>query len=101
MLSANALKVAVVLSPPEVLRLPASVGTSRVEVAVAIAGGKMTVRASLNPKSVRKAQAAIQEAGAEMVAVVLQGKLSGTMIEEAGIVAQPRVPKVPAAVAGG
>jgi hypothetical protein len=48
------------------------------------------VTADLNAKSVRKAVATISEHGPDGVAVIIQGKLVGDAITEAGIVAQPK-----------
>ena len=57
------------------------------------------VSVDLNAKSVRKALAAIGEHGPDGVAVIIQGKLVGDTITEAGIVAQPKVRPQTATVA--
>jgi hypothetical protein len=41
----------------------------------------------------RKAKATIAEHGADQVALILQGKLDGNAVMEAGLVAQPKTPK--------
>jgi hypothetical protein len=52
-------------------------------------------------KSFRKAQAAIREAGADNVALILQGCLAeGDVIAEAGLRAQPKVKDTPEADKG-
>jgi predicted O-methyltransferase YrrM len=52
------------------------------------------VTADVAAKSLRKAQAAIREAGVDGVAVILQGALAaGDEITEAGLSAQPKAPK--------
>ena len=53
--------------------------------------------ADLNAKSLRRCIATIGEAGPDDVAVILQGKLEGNAVVEAGIVAQPKAPKAAAA----
>jgi hypothetical protein len=53
-----------------------------------------SVSADLASKSIRKAQAAIDEHGADGVACIIQGKLvAGDRIAEAGLVAQVKAPK--------
>jgi len=88
-LNARSLKCTVVLDPAEVAQLVASDGKPRVVVAIRLPDRRLT--ADLNAKSVRKAVAAVAEHGADGVAVIIQGKLAGDSITEAGIVAQPRV----------
>jgi hypothetical protein len=50
------------------------------------------VSAELNAKSVRRALATIAEHGPDAVSVIVQGKLVGDAIAEAGIMAQPKGP---------
>jgi ribosomal protein S3 len=57
------------------------------------------VSAELNAKSVRRVLATIAEHGPDGVAVIVQGKLVGDSISEAGIVAQPKVKPAAAAEA--
>jgi hypothetical protein len=87
-LNARALKCTVVLDPAEVAELVAPDGKPRVVVAIRLPDRR--VSADLNAKSVRKAVAAIAEHGPDGVAVIIQGKLVGDAIAEAGIVAQPK-----------
>ena len=85
-LAARALKVAVVVDPAALVGfVPADGG--RVPIVINVDG--RTVKGELNPKSVKKAIAAVAEHGVDKVAVVLQGKLGqGDVLEEAGISAQ-------------
>jgi hypothetical protein len=53
-----------------------------------------TITAEIAAKSLRKAQTAIREAGADNIALVLQGQLiAGDVIAEAGLSAQPKAAK--------
>ena len=72
-------------------------GRPRADIAIRLPDRWIT--ADLNAKSVRKAVAAISEHGPDGVAVIIQGKLVGDALTEAGIVAQPKVPKPVAAEA--
>jgi hypothetical protein len=91
-LTARTLKITVVLQPADVLAIPVRDGQSHVQVT--IRGHARTLRAQLNAKGVRRAQAAIREAGLDGVAVVLQAKLTaGDLLEEAGLSAQPKGPR--------
>ena len=96
-LNARAMKVTVVLDPAEVAQLVARDGQPRVVVAIRLPDRR--VSADLNAKSVRRALATISEHGPDGVSVVVQGKLSGDVITEAGIMAQPKVRPQPAAEA--
>jgi hypothetical protein len=91
----RALKVTAVLSPELVLALPALEGTSRTKFTITADSGPLT--ADIATKSLRKVQTAIREAGADKIAVILQGKLGRDEILEAGLIAQPRTPKPVAA----
>jgi len=72
-------------------------GEPRFRLAVAAGGGTYTC--DLNAKGVRRAIAAVREHGAENVVAIVQGKLVGNAIEEAGLSAQPKAPKAAAPVA--
>jgi hypothetical protein len=86
-LSAKSLKVTLVLNPSEVAAIPTPEGKPRCIVRVNVAG--RAVVADLNAKSVRKAIATIRAAGADNVAVILQGKLeAGDTLAEAGLSVQ-------------
>jgi hypothetical protein len=80
-----------------VARLTVPNGQPRITLKIS-AGGR-TYAADINSKSLRRCIAAIAEAEPGTVAIVLQGKLDGTTILEAGIAAQPRTPKPAAAAA--
>jgi hypothetical protein len=91
-LNARALKCTLVLNADEITAIGDPV-TPRVVLTIAVPDYG-PVSADIAGKSLRKAQAAIAEHGAEGVACVLQGKLvSGGKIAEAGLVAQLRAPK--------
>jgi hypothetical protein len=91
-LSAQKLKVTAVLRPNELLTVPAPEGQARVTLIVAFPD--RTVKADIGTKSLRRAQTAIREAGADNVAIILQGTLvAGDVITEAGLSAQPKTPK--------
>jgi len=93
-LTAARLKVTVVLNPNELLGIAAPDAAPRAVLRVQLPD--RTVTADVAAKSVRKAQAAIREAGADGVAVILQGSLAaGDKIMEAGLSAQPKAPKPP------
>jgi hypothetical protein len=76
------------LPPEAVLGLVVPNGVPRFVLTIAAGDGRYT--ADLNAKSVRKAQAAVHEHGAENVAAIVQGKLVGDTIIEAGLVVQPK-----------
>jgi len=89
--NAKSLKVTLVLLPQEILSLSAPDGQPRCIIRVNVAGARSVV-ADLNAKSVRKAIAAIREAGPDNVAVILQGKLgSKDEMLEAGLAVQSKV----------
>ena len=87
-LNARALKCTIVLDPAEAAQLVAANGQSRTVIDIRLPDRRLSV--DLNAKSVRKAVAAISEHGPDGVAVIIQGKLVGDAITEAGIVAQPK-----------
>ena len=87
-LNARAIKCTVVLDPAEVAQIVAIDGKPRTVIAIRLPDRR--VSADLNAKSVRKAVATISEHGPDGVAVIIQGKLVGDLITEAGIVAQPK-----------
>jgi hypothetical protein len=91
-LSATKLKVTLVLKPAELLAVPTPEGQARVVLQIKLPD--RTVKADIATKSLRRAQAAIREAGADNVAIILQGTLAtGDILTEAGLSAQPRTPK--------
>jgi hypothetical protein len=94
----GSLKVTAVIPPEALLGLEAPNGQPR--LVLTIVAGDSRYRVDLAAKSVRRAITAVREHGAENVAAIIQGKLVGDAIAEAGLVVQPRVPKAhPEAVA--
>jgi hypothetical protein len=81
-LNARVLKCTIVLDPAEVAQIVAPDGKSRTVIAIRLPDRRVT--ADLNAKSIRKVVAAIREHGPEGVAVIIQGKLLGDAITEAG-----------------
>lgn len=93
-LTGRALKVAIALDPVEMAKVSLSDNQARVDLRVA--AGNRLIRADVAAKAVRKAIAVIQEHGPDNVALILQGKLVADKVEEAGVVAQQKTPKVTA-----
>ena len=92
-LTTRALKCTVVLDPAELESLALVEGIPRVQLNIRTADGR-TVTADIAAKAVRKARAVIAEHGVTGVAAFLQGKLGkGDVLLEAGLVAQPKMPK--------
>jgi hypothetical protein len=87
----KALKVTAVVDPAVLAGLVVPAGSAQTPVAVE-AGGR-AVKARLNSKTLRRAIAVIAEHGVDRVAVVVQGRLVGERLEEAGIIAQPKTPR--------
>jgi hypothetical protein len=87
-LTAKSLKVTAVLDVDQVAALEPPMGSKTAPFEITVEG--RTVTGTFNAKSVRKAVAA---ANAGDVVVIVQGKLVGDILEEAGIVAQPKAPK--------
>jgi hypothetical protein len=87
MLTAKSIKATLVLTPAEVLGIPAPDGQPRCPVRIAVAGRIVT--AELNAKSVRRAIANIREAGPDNVSCILQGRLDGNnALLDAGLAIQ-------------
>ena len=91
-LLAKSLKCTVVLDPAALAGVVVPNGQAKFQVTIQV-GGKM-LRAELNSKSVRRCVTTINETGPDAVAVIVQGKLVGEVIEEAGIAATPKQPKL-------
>ena len=89
-LTGRALKVTIVLDPIELAAM-ADPTTARVALRICVAD--RVVVADVAGKSLRKARATIVEFGVDNVAVIIQGKLVGDAVIEAGLVAQPKAPK--------
>jgi hypothetical protein len=94
-LNARALKCTIVLDPAEIAQITAPDGRPRVVIDIRLPDRRVSV--DLNAKSVRRAIATISEHGPEGVAVIVQGKLVGDTITEAGMFSQPKVRPQPAA----
>jgi hypothetical protein len=90
-LNARALKCTVVLDPAEVTQLAAPDGQPRVAIEIRLPDGVVT--ADLAAKSLRRAIATVREHGPDSVAAIVQGRLVGTEITEAGLAVQPKVAK--------
>ena len=86
------LKVVAVIDPAELLDVPVPEGQPRILLAIRLPNG--TVNADIAAKSVRRAIAAVREHGADGVAAIVQGRLIGSAITEAGLAVQPKAPKV-------
>ncbi len=98
MITAKALKVALVLDPAAIAAFRLSPGDIRTVLSISVAGRVVT--ADIATKSIRKAAAAIGEHGADGVACVLQGKLQADdTLTEAGLAAQLKTPPVAKAAA--
>lgn len=97
MLMGKAIKATVVLDPAAVAEINIPNGQARVVLRISAGGRVLT--ADIAAKGLRKAMATIAEAGRDGVAVIIQGKLEGDALTEAGIVAQLKAPK-PAEAAG-
>ena len=87
-LTARSLKRTVVLDPATLAVAIVPDGVARTTLRVTV--DKRMVSASVNSKSLRRAIATIGETGPENVALILQGKLVGETIEEAGLSAMPK-----------
>jgi len=96
-LTARVIKTTILLDPAQLAGVVVPNGLKTVPLKVIAAG--RTLSAELNPKTLRRCLATIAEAGEAGVAVVLQGKLEGDRLAEAGIVAQVKMPKAEAAAA--
>lgn len=95
-MTARSLKVTLVLDPTALAGTTVPDGAARITLRVAVE--KRTVTAGIAAKSLRRAIATIAETGPEHVALILQGKLVGETIEEAGLSAMPKAkPQVQAA----
>jgi hypothetical protein len=98
MLTARALKVALVLDPAAVAAFRFSPGDIRTVISISVAG--RTVTADIASKSIRKAATTIAEHGADGVACVLQGKLQADdTLAEAGLAVQLKAPPAAKAAA--
>jgi hypothetical protein len=96
-LTAKSLKATVVLNVAELAATPVP-NEARTILKITIDGTPRVITADVATKSVKRAIAAIAEAGGpEHVAIVLQGKLVGDTLSEAGLSSMPKTPKSVAA----
>jgi hypothetical protein len=93
-LEARALKVTTLLDPAALVGVEVPNGLSKATLRVTVGG--RTVMAEVNAKSLRRAVTTITTGGPNSVTLLLQGKLEGNVITEAGIVTQPKAQKVAA-----
>jgi hypothetical protein len=89
-LQGRAIKVSIMLDPTGLIGVTVPNGQSRFPLTVE-AGG-LALQVELSAKSVRRACSMVAEDGPAAVGVLLQGKLVGNRIEDAGIAATPRQP---------
>jgi hypothetical protein len=92
----RAVKVLIPLDPAAIAMLPVP-SQERVELAVSCDG--LGYAANISTKSLRKAKSTIDANGADKVFVMLQGKLKGNEIVEAGLTAQVKIVKATQGVA--
>jgi hypothetical protein len=85
------LKVVAVLDPAELLTVSVRDGQPRVVLTLRLPDGVVT--ADLAAKSLRRAIATVREHGPDSVAAIVQGRLVGSEITEAGLAVQPKVAK--------
>ena len=85
------LKVVATLNAAELLDIEVPAGKPRFVLTILLPNG--AVIADLAAKSVRRAIAMVREHGADNVAAIVQGRLSGGQIAEAGLSVQPKGPK--------
>jgi hypothetical protein len=85
------LKVVAILNAAELLDVPVPDGNPRLVLTIRLPDGSVT--ADLAAKSVRRAIAMVREHGPEAMAAIVQGRLSGNQIAEAGLSVQPKGPK--------
>jgi hypothetical protein len=94
--AARSLKVTAMLDAAALAGVVVPNSASKVTLHVSTPGRSVT--AEVNARSLRRAVAAIAEAGPDGVAMLLTGKLEGNnTVAEAGIAAQLKVPKAAAA----
>ena len=82
------LKVTAVLDPAALVDLAVPNGIARITLHITAGEARYTV--DLNAKNARRAIAMIRELGPENVAAIVQGRLAGNAIAEAGLVVQAK-----------
>jgi hypothetical protein len=93
-LESRALKVTALLDPAALVGVEVPNGLSKAKLLITV-GGRI-VTAEVNAKSLRRAVTTIATGGPDSVTLLLQGKLEGNVIIEAGIAAQPKAQKAAA-----
>jgi hypothetical protein len=92
-LTGRTLKVSTLLDPKELLAVSLPEGVPRCILYIHFEDRGLALTADVAAKAVRKAKAMIEEHGIDNVTALLQGKLAGLAIVEAGLVVNARVPK--------
>ena len=91
-LTAERLRIALTLNAAELNAIKAPKDKPRITLQIRLPN--RTLIAEIAAKSLHKAQTAIREAGADNIALVLQGRfIAGDRVAEAGLSAQPKAPK--------
>jgi hypothetical protein len=93
-LTGKALKVVIPLDPAELRALKAP-DSGRVVIQINVAG--RTITADIPSKGLRKTQAVIAQTGPTGAFAMVQGRLEGDTVTEAGLVAQAKAAKEVAA----
>jgi hypothetical protein len=91
-ISGKAMKVVVPLDPHELARLTAAEGQARTLLRIGLPD-RSPLAADIATKALRKAIATIRDNGPDNCVSFIQGKLAGTKVTEAGLVAQVKIPK--------
>ena len=99
-ISGKAVKVVVPLDPHELVRLTAPDGQPRTVLRIGLPD-RATFAADIATKALRKAIATIRDNGPDNCVSFIQGKLAGTKVTEAGLVAQVKAPKPAQAASDG
>jgi hypothetical protein len=93
-LTASWLQVTTMLNAAELAAIAVPGGQRRITLRVRLPD--RTISAEVAAKSLRKAQNALREAGADAIVLMLQGQLiAGDRVAEAGLSARPKTPKPP------
>jgi hypothetical protein len=93
-LTGRTLKVSTLLDPKEILAVSLPEGVPRCILYIHFEDRGLALTADVAAKAVRKAKAVIAEHGIDNVTALLQGKLAGLAIAEAGLVVNAKVPKI-------
>jgi hypothetical protein len=90
-LQAKAFKITAVIEAEAIASL--NIPNAQPRLPLRIATASRTFRVELAAKSLRKVQAALAAAGPDGLTIIVQGRLEGEHLLDAGIAAQPRTPK--------